>query len=128
MLNEVEVGGWRIANEVAEWIEIAAVAVIGFATILAVVVAVRTALRESPEAAYTSFKRQIAKGLLIGLDLLIAGDVIRTVTLEPTLSNIAALGLLVLVRTFLAWSLVVEVESRWPWQPADTRRAETTAS
>ncbi|MDH4277657.1 MAG: DUF1622 domain-containing protein [Acidimicrobiia bacterium] len=127
MLNEFEIGDWQIANGVAEWIEIAAVSVIGVATILAIVFAARTALRESPAAAYTTFKHRIARGLLLGLDLLIAGDVIRTVTLEPTLANIAALGLLVLVRTFLSWSLVVEMESRWPWQAVNPHTAETIA-
>ena len=58
----------------------------------------------------------LGKGLLLGLEILVAADVIRTVALEPTSENIAALGLLVVVRTFLSWSLVVEVESRWPWQ------------
>ena len=46
-----------------------------------------------------------------------AADVIRTVALEPTLQNVLILGLLVLIRTFLGWSLVVEIEERWPWQP-----------
>ncbi len=127
MLSEFEIGEWRIANGVAEWIEIVAVSVIGVAVILAIVIAARTALVESPAAAYTTFKHQIGRGLLLGLDLLIAGDVIRTVTLEPTLGNVAALGLLVLVRTFLAWSLVVEMESRWPWQAVNPHSAEHNA-
>ena len=63
-----------------------------------------------------SYKHQLGKPLLLGLDLLLAGDVIKTVALEPTLSNVGALGLLVLVRTFLSWSLIVEMEGRMPWQ------------
>jgi hypothetical protein len=47
----------------------------------------------------------------------VAADVIRTVALEPTLQNVMILGLLVLIRTFLGWALVVEIEQRWPWQP-----------
>ena len=50
---------------------------------------------------------------------------IRTVTLEPTLENVTALGVLVIVRTFLAWSLIVELEGRWPWA-ADRRPPRTT--
>jgi uncharacterized membrane protein len=57
--------------------------------------------------------------VLLGLDLLIAADIIRTVTLDPTLENVAALGLLVVVRTFLSWALVLEAEGRWPWQRID---------
>ena len=65
-------------------------------------------------------RRSSRGGVLLGLDLLIAADIIRTVTLEQTLENVAALGLLVIVRTFLAWSLVLEAEGRWPWQPPRT--------
>jgi uncharacterized membrane protein len=54
--------------------------------------------------------------LLLGLEFLVAGDVVRTVALEPTLNSVAVLGLLVVVRTFLSWSLAVEIERRWPWQ------------
>jgi uncharacterized membrane protein len=66
--------------------------------------------------AYESYKHQMGKSLLLGLEFLVAGDVVRTVALEPTLNNVTVLGLLVLVRTFLAWSLTVEMERRWPWQ------------
>ena len=55
---------------------------------------------------------------LADLDLLIAADVIRTVVLEATLQNAVVLGLLVVIRTFLSWTLVLEVEGRWPWQRA----------
>ena len=48
--------------------------------------------------------------------MLVAADIVRTVALEPTITNILGLGLLVLVRTFLSWSLFVELEERWPWQ------------
>ncbi len=63
------------------------------------------------------YKQQLGNGLLMGLDLLVAADVIRTVALEVTLYNVATLGLLVIVRILLTWSLVVELEARWPWQP-----------
>ena len=65
---------------------------------------------------YESYKHQMGRSLLLGLEFLVAGDVVRTVALEPTLNNVAVLGLLVLVRTFLGWSLAVEIEGRWPWQ------------
>jgi uncharacterized membrane protein len=74
-------------------------------------------LRSDGAAAFKTFKRYIARGLLIGLDLLIAADIIKTVTLELTLENVVILGLLVLIRTFLSWSLELEVDGRWPWQP-----------
>ncbi len=112
----LEIGNWEIARDVSEWIEVVAITVIVLAILVAFWTAARIRLRGSTTDAITAFKRQIARGLLIGLDLLIAADVIRTVTLEPTLENVAALGLLVVVRTFLAWTLVLEAENRWPWQ------------
>lgn len=66
--------------------------------------------------AYESYKHQLGKTLLLGLEFLVAGDVVRTVALEPTLNNVAVLGLLVVIRPFLSWSLTVEIEGRWPWQ------------
>jgi uncharacterized membrane protein len=115
-MRELEIGDWQIATDVSEWIEVVAIAVIAAAVVVAGVSAIRTALDGSRGSILDVFKGQIATGLLIGLDLLIAADVIRTVTLDPTIENVAALGLLVVVRTFLAWSLVLEAEGRWPWQ------------
>ena len=71
----------------------------------------------------------MAKSLLLGLEILVAADIVRTVALDPSLNAIAALGLLVLVRTFLSWALVVEMEARWPWQRrADDAEDERPAS
>lgn len=110
------IGGWAIAEDLSEWIEIAAVVTIALAVLLAALVGVRVVLRDGPEAAVSSVKRDLGRGLLLGLDLLIAADIIKTVTLELTVENVGALGLLVAVRTFLAWALVVELSGRWPWQ------------
>lgn len=68
------------------------------------------------EKAYERYRVVLGKSLLVGLELLVAADIIRTVALESTLVNIATLAALVLVRTFLGWSLTVEVEGHWPWQ------------
>ena len=73
--------------------------------------------RRTAEAdAYTQYKVRLGKSLLLGLEVLVAGDIIRTVALEPTLLNVGILGLLVVIRTVLSWSLMVEIEGRWPWQ------------
>jgi uncharacterized membrane protein len=68
---------------------------------------------------YTRFRHRLARSLLLGLEMLIAADIIRTVALEVSFESILTLGLLVLVRTFLSWSLVVEIEGYWPWQAAE---------
>lgn len=112
-----KVGDYHVAETFATWIEIAAVLSISGAVLAAIVGAVAERFQSNWSNAYDTFKRYMGRGLLIGLDLLIAGDVIKTVTLEPTLNNAAVLGLLVLIRTFLSWTTILEVEGRWPWQP-----------
>lgn len=70
------------------------------------------------------FRERLGHALLAGLEILVAADVIRTVALERSLESVAVLGLLVLIRTFLSWSLVVEIEGRWPWKAASAGSAE----
>ena len=66
---------------------------------------------------YTEYRHALARTLMLGLEILVAADVVRTVALEPTFENVGVLGLSVLIRIILGWSMVVEVEGRWPWQP-----------
>ena len=105
-----------------EWIEWTAQAIEALAVlIMAVFIAVGSArwLFESRKAivdGYTRYRIVLGRTLLVGLELLVAADIIRTVALEATLLNMATLAVLVVVRTFLSWSVSVEVEGRWPWQ------------
>jgi len=73
-------------------------------------------LRRGVPEAYNDYRVRLGRALLLGLEVLVAADIIRTVALQPTIANVVVLGLLVLIRTFLSWSLVVEIEGRWPWQ------------
>ena len=66
--------------------------------------------------AYETVRATFGRAVLLGLEVLVAADIIRTVAVEPTMANLQVLALLVAVRTFLAWSLEVEIEGRWPWQ------------
>ncbi len=109
-------GDLSFAGDIAEIIEIVAILVIAIGVGAAIIGALIVAFQSGWDPAFERFKRLMVRGLLIGLDLLIAADIIKTVTLEPTLENITALGLLVLIRTFLNWSLTLEVEGYWPWQ------------
>ena len=99
----------------AEGIEVLAV-VIMVACILVGTTRWLLRLRTDLEGAYTLYRARLAESLLIGLGLLVAADIIRTVLLDLTLTNIATLGALVVVRTFLGWTLAVEIEGHWPWQ------------
>jgi uncharacterized membrane protein len=75
--------------------------------------------------AYAHFRSQLGRSMLLGLEVLVAADVVRTVGSGATLGSIVPLGLLVVVRTFLTWSLVVEMEGRWPWE---ARRAAPSSA
>lgn len=111
----------EIIRHLIEWsalgIEVLAVAVIVTAVIVVAVRrgTVRYVFRLGTPGAYESYKHQLGQALLLGLDFLVAADVIKTVALEPTLDHVAVLGLLVFIRTFLSLSLAVEIEGRLPW-------------
>ena len=94
--------------------EASAVGVIVISFLFATLRFLLQALRKR-DAAYRNYKCALGRSMLLSLEFLVAADVIRTVALEPTLSNIGMLGVLVVLRTFVSWSLVVEMEGRWPW-------------
>lgn len=68
------------------------------------------------EDAYLALKGNLGRSMLLGLEILVAADIVSTVALESTLESVLVLGLLVLIRTFLSWALEVEISGRWPWQ------------
>lgn len=70
---------------------------------------------------YSSYRQDIGRAILLGLEFLIAGDIIRTVVVAPTIQNVVVLGLIVLIRTFLSLSLQLEIEGRLPWRRNDPR-------
>jgi uncharacterized membrane protein len=70
---------------------------------------------------YGRYRQDLGRGILLGLELLVAADIIRTVAVAPTLQGVIILGLIVLIRTFLSMALQVEVEGRCPWYQANVR-------
>lgn len=102
------------------------VAVIAWAT--AHYLLVSLARRAAVLTAYEDYRRRVGRALLLGLEILVAADIVRTVALDNTLRSVAALGVLVLVRTFLSWSLMLEVEGRWPWQSRPTGESPRVVS
>ncbi len=69
---------------------------------------------------YRAFRRQLGRSILLGLELLVAADIIRTVAVTPTLGSVLVLALIVAIRTFLSFSLELEITGRWPWEKATT--------
>lgn len=68
------------------------------------------------DGTYRRLRQDIGRGILLGLELLVAADIIRTVAVAPTMEGVVILGLIVLIRTFLSMALQIELEGRWPWQ------------
>lgn len=102
--------------------------VVGVATIVVGVVAATVlSLRDQMDAAsrYRVFRRRMGRAILLGLELLVAADIIRTVAVTPTLESAGVLAIIVAIRTILSFSLEVELDGRWPWSPkaATTLRA-----
>lgn len=98
-------------------VDAAGVAVIVIAIGIAAAAFARGLNRDVPfESSYRQLRQGIGRGILLGLELLVAGDIIRTVAIAPTFTSVGVLALIVAIRTFLSFSLEVELTGRWPWQ------------
>ena len=116
-----------------EWIGFAAQAIEVFAVALMITLILVATIRwlmsgiKGGRAAYEHYRAMLGRSLLLGLELLVAADIIQTVIIDTTISTMAQLGLLILVRTVLGWTLSVEVEGHWPWQEHKQRTARPGA-
>lgn len=100
-------------------IELAGIAidVVGVLVILiGILFAGSQAIRSEPPNRYRVFRHGLGKAILLGLEFMVAGDIVRTVAIEPNMENVAVLIGIVFIRTFLSFSLQVELDGRWPWQ------------
>jgi uncharacterized membrane protein len=108
---------------VGHWIRLVGVAIDVFGVVVIVIgilwasFGYLAALR-SPDSTDT-YRQRIGRTLLLGLEVLVAADIVKTVALEPTFTSLGVLAGLVLVRTFLSWTLQLEIEGRWPWRSRD---------
>ena len=103
---------------VGEAVDVAGVVAIVVGTVVATLLAGRDLLgRGSGERdTYESYRQRLGRSILLGLELLVAADIIKTVAITPTFESVGVLALIVVVRTFLSWSLELEISGRWPWQ------------
>jgi uncharacterized membrane protein len=105
---------YEIIETVGKAIDAVGVAVIALGALLSAVAVVRR-LRKGDDA-YRAFRQQLGRSILIGLELLVAADIIRTVAVTPDARSVAVLAGIVLIRTFLSFSLELEITGYWPWQ------------
>jgi uncharacterized membrane protein len=101
-------------------LEVAGVALLIGGLLLAFV---RSARRGSER--FLRLRHDIGRAILLGLEVLVAADIVRSVTLAPTMGGLTVLATLVVIRTFLSWSLALELDGRWPWQRSSSTQSET---
>jgi uncharacterized membrane protein len=92
------------------------VTVVGIVAALLAAAVTSTRERLAMQISYSDLRRRIGRSVLLGLELLVAGDIIRTVAVTPTFESVGVLAVIVLVRTFLSFTLEVEISGHWPWQ------------
>lgn len=113
---------------VSEVIDIVGVAIIALGALLGLLRCAQDLLhRERAANAYRRLRTFLGRSLLLGLEFLVAGDIIKTVAIEPTFDSVIVLAIIVLVRTVLSLSIDVEIDGRWPWQAAQQARMSEMA-
>ena len=111
---EATANGW--IHLVGICIEIFGVFIIVIGIAWSTLLCVHWRKRDQP---YDEYKISIGRSLLLGLEVLVAADIVKTIAIELTFTSLGLLAGLVLVRTFLSWTLILEIEGRWPWQRED---------
>ncbi len=117
----------EMVQPVAKWcaaiVEMIGIAIITGMTIQVVIRGMVCFLKKHPyESVITEVRQQLGKGILLGLEFLIAADIIHTVAVDLTFESITVLAVVVLIRTFLSFTLEAELHGRWPWQqPREAR-------
>jgi uncharacterized membrane protein len=104
-----------VIKRIALGVEVLGVAIIALGTVFGAIRGIIDFFNKA-SGAYQKCKLRIGRALLLGLEFLVAADIITTVLVNSTIREVISLGLLVLVRTVLSWSILLETESRWPWQ------------
>lgn len=102
---------------VATAIELVGIAIIVAGAVAALIAYLRRTVRGADKGRRVAeFRSDLGRSILLGLEFLVAADIVNTVAIRPTLESLAVLAGIVLIRTFLSFSLEVEIEGRWPWQ------------
>jgi uncharacterized membrane protein len=121
-MEEAVVGFEETMDLVAKGIEVIGIITLVLGLGLALVRAALVMLRDRDgEETYRIVRTVFGRSILLGLEFLVAADIIRTVAVQPSLQNVGVLGLIVLIRTFLSFSLEVEIDGSWPWRRATLR-------
>lgn len=114
-----------IVPSVVQAIELVGVSIIAIGVLVTLIQFALTAFRgTSVEDSVSALRSNLGRVILVGLELLVAADIIHTVLVDLTLESVAALAGIVIIRTLLSFSLEAEIEGRWPWQRWQQRSSE----
>jgi len=106
----------EIMSVVSRGFEVVGIAVLVIGFLTGIFLALRDLMRGERSGVYRMIRRYFGQSILLGLEILVAADLIRTVAVDPTMENVLVLGLIVLIRTFLSFSLEIEIEGIAPWR------------
>ncbi len=116
----------EFVSDVVMWVEATGAAIMvlgGLGALLGAAVAV--ARPQSRAGAYNQLRRNLGRAILLGLEVLIIGDIVRTIIVDPTIESVAVLGLIVVIRIVLSFSLEIEMEGTWPWSRWRSEKASS---
>lgn len=104
-----------VLEPVALGLEFFGIAVILIGVVLATAIYLKDSYQTSSDIAYTRYRANLGRGILLGLEILIGADIVATIISPLTWDSVGLLGLVVIIRTFLSFSLEAEIDGEWPW-------------
>jgi uncharacterized membrane protein len=127
LVSDADFKDW--VDAVSKVVDAVGVAIVVLGLVIASAMFLSRALRSDEfDGAYRSYRQGLGRAILLGLEFLVAADIIRTVAVDPTFQSAGVLALIVLIRTFLSMALQVEIDGRWPWQPRNPDRPPASGS
>ena len=115
-------------ERVGQAVEATGVAIVVVGAAGATVVYLGRWRRRPAEEQYRRYRQAVGRAILLGLEFLLAGDIIRTVAVDPSFRSVGVLAMIVAIRTFLSLELELEIDGRWPWERRDDRGTTPAAS
>lgn len=122
----------HVLETVTRWLEIVGASALILGFVIATVQLVRRARTAGPKPAYEAYRQSLGRVVLIGLEILVAATILKTITVDPTPEALGRLAVMIAIRTILGWTMVLEMSGRWPWQrkaptvPAQPRSVAST--
>ena len=119
---------------VGTYVDLAGVAVMVLGAVISIPLALRgfqfrgRSAGSGPLSVYRSYRQLLGRSILLGLEFLVAADIIRTVAITPTFESVGVLAIIVVIRTFLSFSLELEITGRWPWQKEAADQPESSST